>query len=160
MEQRKKLLGLTGIAFFFITLGGLLAVTTLLEAVGPQWQQWVKVLVTFVSFVAGILSIEMVMRISTQRFTEAFSRRERELGRSLSPEEREEVKRVTHATMANAKGPGFSAPLVRLIARVSLIVVPAILLSVVVAAIGAFFAGVGLALLFNAVTGRILDNEI
>ena len=102
----------------------------------------------------------MAMRISTQHFTEAFSKRERELGRPLLPEEREEVKRATHTALANAKGPSFSAPLVRLMARFSLVVVPAILLSMVVAAIGAFLAGVGLALLFNAVTGRILDNEI
>lgn len=155
----KKLVGLAGVAFFFIALGSLFAITTLMETVEPQWKQWARIAVAFISFVAGFISIEMVMRISTQRFEEAFAKREGELGRPLSPKEREAVKEITHAAMIN-QGPSFNAPLAQLMARISVIIIPAILLKMIITAGGAFFTGFGVALLFNALTGRVLDDRI
>jgi hypothetical protein len=143
-------LKLLGGASFFIILGSISVVGGLFRSADSQWQQWTRVIAVFVSFGGGFLLIEIRVRRWVRRLNEAIARRERELNRSLSLGEREEMKETMRAAVPSSKV-SFSSnfPLLRFVTQILLVTIPAIVLLGVVAAVGAFFAGAGLALLMT-----------
>jgi hypothetical protein len=136
-------LKLLGGASFFIILGSISVVGGLFRSADSQWQQWTRVIAVF-------LLIEIRVRRWVRRLNEAIARRERELNRSLSLGEREEMKETMRAAVPSSKV-SFSSnfPLLRFVTQILLVTIPAIVLLGVVAAVGAFFAGAGLALLMT-----------
>lgn len=160
MKQRKRYsISAIGIAGLFIVLGSIFMAIGLGDAPSLQVQKWIKMASALLGFGGGYLFMDMGLRQTQRRFNESVAKQEKELGRLLSLEEREKIKKAIRTAVPDSKdSPGFGHPLVRLVARILIVTVPAIILMGVVAAVGAFLAGLGMAILVAELTKRTLDH--
>jgi hypothetical protein len=146
-----------GGAFLFVALGVALAAVGLLYSADSQ-RQWIKIIAALVSFSGGFLLLETGIQRVQRRFNQAVSKREQELGRSLLPDEREKIRKAIRATVPRSEDPGINAPLMHLIARISLILVPVVLLLAFLTAVGGFLIGLGAAALLAELTKHSLRH--
>jgi hypothetical protein len=160
MKRRKGYsVQLIGGAFFFIVLGGFFVTVGLWGTVDAQQGRLIKILAAFLSISVGFLLVEIGIRRTKRRFREAVTKREKELGRSLSFEEREVIKGImSTSSSTHSQGPRFNYPLMRLVAEILLLMVPAIILLGYLVTLGAFGIGAGIALVLAELTKRTLPH--
>jgi hypothetical protein len=111
-----------GCSCLLIVFGTVAMVDGILEVENSQRELWAKIGVALLSFSGGCLFVEGSVRRVMQSFNEAVARRERELGCSLQPEEREAIKEAMRSSASGSDSSlRFNSPLVRIVLRILLV---------------------------------------